>query len=269
MEKKRKKLSLIKVKIIYHSESYLMTKKALLIGINYNGTSSKLRGCINDVNNVKKELEIRGYLSENIIVITDNTPIKPTRKVILKKLLELILSDARELYFHFSGHGSYVRYVNGDEKDRRDECLVPIDYKTSGMVLDDELKGILCSLSEKQKLICVLDCCHSGTGIDLAYNLYDRGGNIYMVKHRKCQKTRGECVMFSGCEDRDTSADSYINGKYQGAMTHSFLNALNRGTSTYENLVINIRKNLKEGGYSQVCQFSSGKKINLKSNFES
>lgn len=245
-----------------------MTKKALLIGINYNGTSSKLNGCINDVHNVEKELIKRGYLSENITVITDDTPIKPTRSNILSNFLELILSNAKDLYFHYSGHGSYMRDVNGDEKDGRDECLVPVDYKTSGMVLDDELKGILCSLSKNQKMMCVLDCCHSGTGVDLAYNLYDRGNNFSMRKDRKCQITRGECVMFSGCEDRDTSADAYIGGKYQGAMTHSFLEALNQGSNTYEDLIKNIRKNLKEGGYSQVCQFSSGKKIDLESKFK-
>ena len=37
-----------------------MKKCALLIGINYNGTASKLNGCINDVINMKRYL-----LSEN------------------------------------------------------------------------------------------------------------------------------------------------------------------------------------------------------------
>ena len=33
-----------------------MTKIALLIGINYYGTSAELRGCINDVNNINNYL---------------------------------------------------------------------------------------------------------------------------------------------------------------------------------------------------------------------
>lgn len=42
-----------------------MTSKALLIGINYFGTSSKLNGCINDVKNV------RAYLGERFEVVHD------------------------------------------------------------------------------------------------------------------------------------------------------------------------------------------------------
>jgi len=247
-----------------------MAKKALIIGINYTGTSSSLNGCINDVYRVNGMLELRGYLPEKITLLSDETEIKPTRSNILSKLLELILSGAEELFFHYSGHGSYVKDLNGDEEDGRDECLVPLDYKTGGMIIDDELRGIIQSLSVNQRLICVLDCCHSGTGIDLAYNLYERGGgqHLSMKKDSKCEPTKGVCVAFSGCTDEDGSADAYIGGKYQGAMTYSFLKALDQESKTYEDLIRNIRKNLKDGGYSQISQLSSGKKLNLKSQFK-
>ena len=58
-------------------------------------------------------------------------------------LLELIISDAKTLFFHYSGHGSYIKDENGDEVDGKDECLCPIDYAYSGMIIDDEIKGIL------------------------------------------------------------------------------------------------------------------------------
>ena len=41
-----------------------MSKKALLIGINYIGTSSALNGCINDVENIKRYLLTKDYREE-------------------------------------------------------------------------------------------------------------------------------------------------------------------------------------------------------------
>jgi hypothetical protein len=246
-----------------------MDKKALIIGINYTGTSSELNGCINDANNIRKELEKRGYLESNITFLTDNTEIKPTRNNILMKLLELILSGSKELFFHYSGHGCYIKDTNGDEEDGKDECLVPIDYLKSGMVIDDEIRGILCSLSENQNLTCILDCCHSGSGIDLAYNLYERNNGEYlsMKKDSKLVSTRGKCIMLSGSKDSETSADAFIGGNYQGAMTYSFLEALKEKVNSYEDLIRSIRKTLKDGGYSQNAQLSSGQRLNIRSQF--
>jgi hypothetical protein len=247
-----------------------MVKKALIIGINYIGSSSELNGCINDAVNIKKELKRRGYLDENITVLTDNSEIKPTRNNILMKLLELILSGNEELFFHYSGHGSYIKDTNGDEEDGKDECLVPLDYYDSGMIIDDEIRGILCSLSENQNLTCILDCCHSGSGIDLAYNLYERNKGEYfsLIKDKKLNSTRGKCIMLSGSKDSETSADAFINGNYQGAMTYSFLKALQENINSYEELIRSIRKTLRDGEYSQHAQFSSGKKLNLKTQFK-
>lgn len=244
-----------------------MNKRALIIGINYTGTSSALSGCINDAMSVKEELIKRGYPEDNITLLTDDTTVVPTRENILKELLALIISDATELYFHYSGHGSSVRDLDGDEDDGRDECLVPLDYRHGNMIIDDEIRGLLFCLGENQKLFCVLDCCHSGSGMDLKYNLYERYGGRYMsmIDDKKQRPTRGQCVMLSGCEDSQTSADAYIGGKYQGAMTYAFLKALRDGAKTYEDLIGSIRKILKEGKYTQLPNLSSGKPLNLRS----
>jgi hypothetical protein len=48
-------------------------RKALLIGINYIGTRSELRGCINDVHNVQNFLMQRaGYKPDDMVVLTDD-----------------------------------------------------------------------------------------------------------------------------------------------------------------------------------------------------
>jgi metacaspase-1 len=60
-------------------------KRAFLVGINYRGTQFELRGCINDVNTIKELLiNVYGYGEENILVLSDDTDIKPTGKNILR-----------------------------------------------------------------------------------------------------------------------------------------------------------------------------------------
>lgn len=239
--------------------------RALLIGINYEGTDSALSGCINDTTNMKLVLVERGYSPENILVITDHTDLKPTRSTILMELLKLILSGDKRLFFHYSGHGSYISDVDGDEDDGRDECLVPIDYETNGMIIDDEIRGILCCLQEDQKLTCVIDACHSGTSFDLRYNLYERySGKILSMKDDGVHpETRGQCIMLSGCMDTQTSSDSSFAGKAQGAMTYAFLKSLENSAVTYEDLLRSIRKILKGDGFSQIPNISSGKNLVL------
>merc|ERR1712039_772793 len=71
---------------------------------------------------------------------------------------------------HYSGHGASVRDDDGDEPDGKDECLCPVDYNEAGLIRDDEtFKCLVAPLQEGAFLTCVLDCCHSGTILDLPY----------------------------------------------------------------------------------------------------
>lgn len=244
------------------------SKRALIVGINYRGTNNELSGCISDANNVKSMLLTKGYTEDKITFLTDDTPVKPTRRNILKELLNLIISNDQYLYFHYSGHGSSIRDTDGDESDGRDETLVPIDYEEDGMIVDDEIRGMLCLLNEKQSMVCVLDCCHSGSAMDLKYNIFERPGvkQYVLAENKKEKATRGACVMLSGCQDAQTSADTFEEGQAQGAMTYGFLKALSDPTvRTYEDLIFTIRKLLREKRYAQVPSLSSGKVLNLKS----
>jgi hypothetical protein len=65
--------------------------------------------------------------------------------------------------FHFSGHGTYIADTSGDEPDGRDECLVPYDYKTVGVLSDDALKVLYDRFPRSGNLTLVMDSCHSGT----------------------------------------------------------------------------------------------------------
>ena len=86
-------------------------RKALLIGINYFGTSGELHGCINDVRKMHSFLAERGFgAADSTLVLTDDVrqpAHQPTRANILAGMAWLVhgASPGDILFFHFSGHG--------------------------------------------------------------------------------------------------------------------------------------------------------------------
>ena len=239
------------------------TKRAVLVGINYTNSDIPLKGCVNDVINMKKLLMSKyGYLESNIVLLTDDMILKPTRKNILVKFMELILSSNSDLYFHYCGHGSSVKDKSNDECDGNDEVLVPIDYKESGYIIDDELRTLVQFMSESCKITIVLDCCNSGTAMDLSYNLYERLGRNFLFQNPMYNRdlTRGTVLCMSGCLDDETSADAFINNQYQGAFTNALISTLDTTSSiTLNELIKSIKKRLILGKIQQTPCLSSGK----------
>jgi hypothetical protein len=256
-----------------------MGKKALLIGINYIGTRSELRGCINDVYNIKRFLiSEKGFKESEIRVMTEATENPnniPTKANIIAAIQELVHDNNQDsrLFFHYSGHGSWTRDKSGDELDGKDETICPLDYAASGDIIDDDLRKYLVDvLKPGAELFCLFDCCHSGTVLDLKYNyLVDTRpeGTTYTINQDNNYKSSaGQVVVISGCMDNQTSADAHIQNTFQGAMTYSFLKAneiLKKAnkTVTYKGLMKNLLIVCKEGKYTQVPQICSGKFIDL------
>ena len=105
----------------------------ILIGINYKGTKHELKGCINDVKLMEnffiKYLNIK---KKNIIILTDDTKIKPTKFNIINQIKFNInkLNNNKKyknLWIHYSGHGYKLKDKNKDELDLNDEiiCTLP------------------------------------------------------------------------------------------------------------------------------------------------
>ena len=238
------------------------SKKALLIGINYTGTSNELYGCINDVNSIKERITKQGF--NNINVITDLTTKKATRINILEGFKNLLMNcQAGDLlFFVYSGHGSYAIDRNGDEKDGRDELIVSCDLQG---VLDDELKTLIQTyLKADVTLFALFDSCFSGSVLDLKYQFMDSLDYDKFTENSKQLETQGNVIMISGCTDNQTSADAFINNKASGAMTWSLLEALKqKPICTWRELVINMRNLLKTSQYEQIPQFSCGTYENI------
>lgn len=153
-------------------------RKALLVGINYYGTSSELGGCINDVRNQMAVLmENFGFEEENILLLTedqDDEEKMPTKEKIMAGF-DWLLGDVEpgdELFFQYSGHGSQMPDRSGTESDGKNECLCPVDCHAGPwpdyVILDNDIYDIFYNrLADGVKCVCVFDCCHSGTMADL------------------------------------------------------------------------------------------------------
>lgn len=269
-------------------------KRAFLCGINYTGTSDALNGCINDVSNINKFLvEKCGYDPKSIMIITDDpkSPQQPTKKN-MELAFNWLIKDCKAgdtLVFHYSGHGATVKDTNGDETDKLDSVLVPVDYLKSGVITDDWLySNVVCKLPSGVTLWGFTDCCHSGTMLDLTFNLqsnasYKNGSLKNNIKYNDAdwsssfvltnERTK-ECVadvyLFSGCLDAQTAADATIRNQAQGAFSNCLLECLNSnliktsdGKTTINKKICDILKEIDcrliIGGFSQRSQLSMGK----------
>lgn len=232
--------------------------RAVLFGLNYQGTPNELYGCINDVLNMSNYLSKNGFLCK---VCRDDIDPKGDCKFsgILRNLYEIILSSHTEkldlILIHFSGHGTSVEDKNFDERDGRDECLVPSDFQSSGVITDDILNKIISYVRVETRVIFVNDCCHSGTMIDVKYS-WETERKV-AVENILCN-IKSKVITLSGCNDDQTASDAYnVDGSsntYTGALTSCLifvLESVKSSKSDVFQLIYNLRLELKKRGFSQ------------------
>lgn len=246
-------------------------KAALLIGINYKGTDAELRGCENDIRNTKNVLiQKYGFKESDIVVLTESlgSHRSPTRNNILRYIKWLVdKSNAGygSIWFQYSGHGTYITDTNGDEKDGRDECIYTCDEQ---LIVDDEFRNLLVSrVNKNSKLFCFMDCCHSGTIMDLKYK-YKSGSNSPTIENSK-KPAPANVIALSGCRDTQTSADAWLSGSWCGALTKTFLDVLRQSNYNVRlfDMVNKIRSQLQRDRFTQVPQLTSSRQLSTSSKF--
>lgn len=173
-------------------------RKALLIGINYFGQRGQLRGCINDVKNMSTYLnEFFGYKREDMVTLTDDqqNPMSQPNKANILRAMHWLVKDARpndSLFFHYSGHGGQTKDLDGDEDDGYDEVIYPVDFRTAGHIVDDEMHRIMVApLQPGVRLTAIFDSCHSGSALDLPY-IYSTQG---VLKEPNLAKEAGQGLL--------------------------------------------------------------------------
>jgi hypothetical protein len=262
-----------------------MNRKALLVGINDYGGIGDLRGCINDVTNIRNILKtFFGFTNESIRVLTDA---RATKDNILTRLEKMIAQSGAGdfLVFHFSGHGSQIRDLENDElKDHMDELICPYDMNwDDGFITDDMLGKLLEKLPEGVHMEVILDCCHSGTGtreiltgrpeelgpyypvlnrylmppVDIASRFE---GEEHLLKPKKAfrqdERITMNHVLWAGCKDHQTASDALIHGSYNGAFTYYLCKHIreNQGSILRNNLYERVCHSLRYHQYQQVPQ---------------
>lgn len=229
-------------------------KKALSVAINkYVG--APLRGCINDSNHIKTWLESKEY---EVVTLHDDQAIKQN---IINNLTEILgtLTPDDQFIFHYSGHGSQIPTNDVNEEDHLTEILCPFDLIdatgnwTSNYITDDELASIFSKAS--CKIECFMDCCHSGSSTrEFRPNIASRYIQSPIEKELTITKfelgPKSSVICWSGCKDDQTSADAYINEKYQGAFTAALLQTSGSRDQRKYNIVEYMRTN----GFTQIPQ---------------
>lgn len=266
------------------------TKRALLVGINYFGTKAELSGCVNDVSTMKQLITNNGWQESNITVLTDDPKMRttvPTYANILKALKDFsgLAKPGDHLFLHFSGHGTQIPDDDGDEESGQDQGLVPADYTKAGILRDDDVFEAVCTpLPAGCKLTCVIDCCHSGSIIDLPWSFVASTEALGQARAsvsaawkqpQKPISVKALVIMFSGCKDTQESADvdniaSFGSGGQGagGALVSSFVAAMKQSPEMpVLQLLSTIQKGLKQRGYTQVPQLSASHPLPLTTMF--
>lgn len=173
-------------------------RKALLIGVNYFGQRGQLRGCINDVKNMSNYLNgFFGYKREDMVILTDDqqNPMSQPTKANILRAMHWLVKDARpndSLFFHYSGHGGQTKDLDGDEDDGYDEVIYPVDFRTAGHIVDDEMHRVMVApLQPGVRLTAIFDSCHSGSALDLPY-IYSTQG---VLKEPNLAKEAGQGLL--------------------------------------------------------------------------
>eukprot|EP00549_Striatella_unipunctata_P020394 CAMPEP_0118687356 /NCGR_PEP_ID=MMETSP0800-20121206/8336_1 /TAXON_ID=210618 ORGANISM="Striatella unipunctata, Strain CCMP2910" /NCGR_SAMPLE_ID=MMETSP0800 /ASSEMBLY_ACC=CAM_ASM_000638 /LENGTH=173 /DNA_ID=CAMNT_0006584529 /DNA_START=81 /DNA_END=602 /DNA_ORIENTATION=+ len=119
------------------------------------------------------------------VLMDDNINIHPTRNNITDALQRAVeqCQSGDVLFLHYSGHGGRLPDDNGDEDDGYDETLIPVDFERAGQIRDDDLYRLfVVPMREGVHVTCLMDCCHSGTVMDLPYRFVADGDNVRMER---------------------------------------------------------------------------------------
>lgn len=249
--------------------------RALLIGINYTNSPWSLRGCINDVETMSSHLQAYFPTCKDYRVLTDNTQEKPTRANILAAIQWLVsgLKPGEHVFFHYSGHGGTVRDVNGDEVEGLDSCIYPFNNGQMEKITDDELRAVLVNkVPAGSKCFAILDCCHSGTAVDLRYSWQVPSDMTLLHREsKKYENSTGDVVVLSGCQDNQTSADTVgPDGRPCGALTWSLIDTWKAyGPAIKLKYILwDVHTFLRKRGYSQLPELTTGKYMDINSVFD-
>lgn len=183
----------------------------LIIALDYKKTANPLT-CSIDGKNMERLLSQCGIPSENITALYDDQN-DCTKEGAIRAIQEVggKCGEGDFFLFYYSGHGTNLRDVNGDETDGKDEAFCFVDERgqvsQSSCMTDDLFAEIYtASVDASVQSLILTDCCHSGTICDFGHD---------------CWEGR-KAISITGCLDSQTSGDIGRGGIF----THSMMQAI-------------------------------------------
>ena len=237
-----------------------MTKKALLIQINYDNDEKLKAKSEISINDVEKMLKTVFSYSDIIILKEEEA----TKKNIIDNLTSIInnSNENDELWFHYMGHSTTFF----DEKnDSILKGLIPHDYKNDNMIYDNEIKNIL--VLSKCKMYIVLDCCYGNYGFNLNYGLKMLLGRYHKEDSKNIltyEKTSNIFCFSMGRIIRTDKKDENETELFSHILTRMLLQTLQRICFTISiDKIISLLSRCFEGEvyFSQFAFFSSNNLI--------
>lgn len=248
-------------------------KRALCVAINdYPGSSNDLQGCINDQIEWAELLKCKyGFQSVKTLSNKDVTIGN------VKRELSNIINASNPgdvLVFTYSGHGTSVIDMDGDEADGKDEALCLYD----GLWIDDEIRKLLETTKDGVRVTIISDSCFSGsvTRAAIAISQQNEPKARYMppsdkemvafmsFKNIKAKNSifrssqteeNMKEVLISGCSNTEVSYDAHFGTKYFGAMSYYATSILNENPGiTYNEFYKKLREKLPNSQYPQTPQ---------------
>ncbi len=261
------------------SSSSNSRKLALLVGINNYPNLENLQGAITDVN-LQEELLINrfNFNPRDILIVSDESEIKPTRENILQAFEEHLINQAKPgdtVVFHFSGHGSQVFEQDSPFEDNLNSTFVPknrsisqIDNQKQVSDITGKTLFLLMSAINTENLTVVLDSCYSGGGKRGNLNVRSiEGGKGYisnelereyqqkllskldisekeLKQRRKAGIAKG--IVIASARKNQIATEAFLDGFVAGVFTYLMTQYIWQEISPdpVENMINNISRNI-------------------------
>lgn len=161
--------------------------RLLVVALDYKYSPGNELTCTHDAAKMVWLAERSGV--QDITVVTDAFPGQsnfPTRQKLITSIQEVgRRCRPRDWFvFFFAGHGINVPDTTGDEADGFDEAFVTPDagghLKPTAVLVDDDFAQVLDNhIPREVRVMCICDCCHSGTICDI--DSYEYHHEIYQI----------------------------------------------------------------------------------------
>lgn len=156
------------------SAASIAAPRALLVGIgDYALKDADLPGIDLDIQNMRELTALMGFKPEEVRVLMDREATLARVSAELRTWLRDGVGAEDPVLLYFSGHGTRIPDLDGDEPDGADEVLLMHDAawipasrggaaSMRNVLVDDELGRILAAIPSRRVLV-LIDACNSGT----------------------------------------------------------------------------------------------------------